>query len=577
VYAKKVGQKTLKILVIFSILLIICSVFILRLVYLNYSHKSHISTIIHKSSTILRGDIITKDGLTLSTSIKTYKIKYNPKYINENKKDTFATLLALYSGENIDFIKSKLNKAKNTTFLEIEYNEYHNYLRLNRIMDNLGIYKTTKGIRQRLEIEEKEKRIFIYSNVLAPYLGYLKKDKLIAKKGIESKYNNELENKNTYDIKYQRDVAFNPILNGNFKKLTKKHKNNIHLNILIKLQIYTEQILDKMKADLKADEIIASVIDSKTGKIITIASSNRLNPEFIRKGENISYLDIRALEYAFEPGSVMKPIILSFLLESKQLNKNTIFNGHEGIYKLGKRTIRDDHPAKWISAENAIIHSSNIALAQMGIMLKPKLFFYALDKFGFGRASGVDIGYEAKGITPSIKNLNREIRRATLSYGYGIQATFIQILKAYNVFNNKGIFLEPKIVNYISNQQGEIIKIKSKTNNQILSLKTTQTIKNILIKTVKKGTARGTNINGLEIGGKTGTARVVKDGVYIKEYISSFFGFANDTNNSYTIGVSVFNPKKTFYASQTAVPTFKKIVNLLVKEKLLIKEINTTN
>ena len=568
---KKVGQKTLKILVIFSILLIICVVFVLRIFYLNFSHKSNTSTIIRQSKAILRGDIITKDGFTLATSVKNYKIKYNPKHINPDKKDTFATLLSLYSGENIDVIKSKLNKNKNVTFLEIDYDEYHDYLRLNRIMDNLGVYKSTKGIRQRLEIEEKEKRVFTYGGVLSPYLGYLKKDNLKALKGIENKYNTELNTQNSYSIEHQRDVSFNPILNGNFKNKTKKHNNNIHLNISMSLQIKIEQILDKAKNDLQADDIIASVMDSKTGKIISIASSNRINPEFIRK-EEIPYLSIRALEYAFEPGSVMKPIILSFLLESKQIKKNTIFNGHNGTYKLGTRTIRDDHPDKWISAENAIIHSSNIVLAQMGIMLDPKLFFYALNRFGFGKRSGVDIGYESSGIMPLMKELKRKSRRATISYGYGLQTTFMQVLRAYNVFNNKGILLEPKIVDYISNEKGDTIKIKSESNKQIISLKTNEIIKKILIKTVKKGTGRGTDIEGLEIGGKTGTARVFKDGAYAKEYISSFFGFANDGNSSYTIGVSVFNPKKTFYASKTAVPAFKSVVDLLVKRGFLKKD-----
>ena len=565
---KEVGQKTKKILVIFSILIVICLVFILRLFYLTFSYKSHTSTIVKKSDIVLRGDILTKDGFMLSTSVKTYKIIYNPKHINPNKKDTFATLLSLYSGENIEIIKSKLNGTNNIIFLEIEYGEYHDFLRLNRIMDNLGVYKTTKGLRYKLDIKEKEKRVFIYGNVLSPYLGYLKKDTLKSLKGIEYMYDAELKSESNHIVKYQRDVSSNAIFNDNFETFTNKHKNSIHLNILMQLQIKIEQMLDKMKEKVEADEIIASVMDSKTGKIISIASSNRLNPEFIKKDE-IPYLNIRALEYAFEPGSVMKPITLAFLLESKQTTKDAIFNGFNGVYTLGGRTIRDDHPGQWMSAENAIIHSSNIVLAQMGILLDPKLFFYALNKFGFGRITNTDIGFESKGVMPSIQDLNREARRATVSYGYGIQATFMQILKAYNVFNNKGIFLEPKIVNYISNEKGRKLKIKTQTKQQILSLETNEIIKKILIKTVQKGTGRGTYINGLEIGGKTGTARVFKDGKYVREYISSFFGFANDGNNSYTIGVSAFNPKTTFYSSLTAVPTFKNIVEILINEKLL--------
>ena len=96
-------------------------------------------------------------------------------------------------------------------------------------------------------------------------------------------------------------------------------------------------------------------------------------------------------------------------------------------------------------------------------------------------------------------------------------------------------------------------------------------IKRMLIKTVQEGTGVAAKIDGLEIGGKTGTAQIARGGKYLKKYISSFFGFVNDGKNSYTIGVTVMNPISTgkywyyHYASWSAVPVFKEIVNNLVK------------
>ena len=108
-------------------------------------------------------------------------------------------------------------------------------------------------------------------------------------------------------------------------------------------------------------------------------------------------------------------------------------------------------------------------------------------------------------------------------------------------------------------------------NKRVISKETANEIKRLLIKTVDSGTGRASKIEGLEIGGKTGTAQIARGGKYLKKYISSFFGFVNDGKNSYTIGVTVRNPISTgkhwyyHYASWSAVPVFKEIVNNLVK------------
>ena len=135
-------------------------------------------------------------------------------------------------------------------------------------------------------------------------------------------------------------------------------------------------------------------------------------------------------------------------------------------------------------------------------------------------------------------------------------------MKAYTVFNNGGRFSIPQIVD---------VKIKP-SQEQIIKEQTAKIMKKLLIQTVEEGTGKKARIDGLEIGGKTGTANMVKGGKYQRKYMSSFFGFANDNqNNKYTIGVTVNNPINTgkywyyYYASHSAVPVFKELVATLVK------------
>lgn len=198
-----------------------------------------------------------------------------------------------------------------------------------------------------------------------------------------------------------------------------------------------------------------------------------------------------------------------------------------------------------------------------------------MKKFGFLNKTGVELPYERIGIFPSLNQLSAfenqgkdNVFKATVSYGQGMTATFIQLLKAYTVFNNNGEIVTPRLTNY-----------NKITSEKIITKSTSNKIKDLLIKTVEEGTGSNTYIKGLEIGGKTGTAQIAQNGYYQKKYISSFFGFANDKDKSYTIGVTVFNPNSKgekyyqYYASQSAVPVFKEVVNILLKLNYLNKSI----
>jgi cell division protein FtsI (penicillin-binding protein 3) len=129
--------------------------------------------------------------------------------------------------------------------------------------------------------------------------------------------------------------------------------------------------------------------------------------------------------------------------------------------------------------------------------------------------------------------------------------------------------LTPYIVDELIKANRVIKEPFKKEPVQVLSKDTTNFMRNLLIRTVEEGTGRGAKIDGLEIGGKTGTAQIAGGGTYIKKYISSFIGFVNDDKgNSYTIGVTVINPttdSSSYYASQAAVPIFKETIQNLVK------------
>ena len=535
------------------------------------------------TSKAMRGNIISADGFTIASTSKLYKAVVNTYYIDPQKKELFIQLFSIYSGIDPKKVKKTLKRKKGVVVLSYTISQKRaQYLK--KLGRELRRYKVfiprvnakngTKSIHGLSIIESGESRVYPYNKLLTPVIGYTHKveedgyTKIKGVKGIEKRFEAELESRVDELSQGRRDVNSYIILNK--KSFTKQQVNglDILLNIPISLQIRIEKMLDMMKQDLDAKEIMVAVMESTSGKVIALASSNRYTPKAIRKSDYPS-LNAGMIEYSFEPGSVIKTITFSLLLDKDRINPYDLVNGHNGRYKIGRKTITDEHQFDWLSAENVIVHSSNIGMAQLAQKLSGVEFHEGLKAFGFTKYSTPDLIYEKVGSIPNPRRLNSEIYKATLSYGYGMRANLMQLLRAYSVFNNNGKITTPQIINSFIDEYGQKIPIPQEEHSQVIKASTAQRVKKVLIKTVNKGTGIKAITKGLEIGGKTGTAHKVEKGQYVKKYNTAFFGFANDATHKYTMGVVVIEPKKSQFAAQTAVPVFKNMIDILVNEAYL--------
>ena len=563
------------------------------------------STIIHDRA--LRGDIISKDGYTLSTSSKTYIATIFTQSINPDKKKLLTKLLSIYTGiDEKEFIK-KIETHKGYTVLarHIDANSASRLKLLAyklRIMKVFIASKASNGadVLYGLDIiESGERRSFPLLGTLSPVLGYTKltddgKYRIVnGVKGLEKRYDKLLNsNKNGY-LKGKRDVGRTVILNKSSVRKLREDGMNLHLNIPLKLQRRVELMLDDIKRVTNADEIIAGIMESSSGKVVALASSERYNPGFKRKEDRYK-LNPKFGEFLYEPGSVIKPITLSIALEHHRITPDTWIDTKGGRLKISKRhTITDDEVFDSQTATDIIVHSSNVGISKIVWRLSGEEFHDGLKKFGLSTLSGLDLSRELKGSIRTAKELSNKANRANQSYGYSMMATFTQLWKAYSSFNNGGVAVTPQIVDYLQDADGKKIFIKPNIKNLTpLSKTNANKMKKILKKVVTDGTGKAALYTGLEIGGKTGTAHIVKNGHYINRYNSSFFGFANDNKgNKYTIGVLAMGLTKHnhHFASQSAVPVFSASVDSLVelgylkpnlsaidKEKLITKRKRAT-
>lgn len=576
-------NKSKKILLLY---LFISSLFFIFLgaIFFTIIKPRHIPSLYTEtSSRAYRGDIISADGFHLATTQKLYKAVVNTRYIDADKKELFIKLFSIYSGISKETIKNKLNKREGVIVLSYNISEKRaQYLKkLSFELRRYRVFKELKNPRTGLLsihglsiIESGESRIYPYGDLLTPVIGYPHKieedgyTKIKGVKGLEKKFNAELSPRKDELQRGPRDVNNYIILNKKSYTKTAINGVDIKLTIPVALQIKMERMLDQMKIQLEAKQVMLGIINMKTSNLITLASSNRFLPKRIRRSD-YPYLRTSMIEYSFEPGSVIKPITFALLLDKKLINPYDLVNGHNGRFKIGKKTITDEHRFSWLSAENVIVHSSNIGIAQLAQRISGYEFNKGLQKFGFGSKSILDLDNERIGSIPSAHRLENEIYKATCSYGYGIRVNLMQLLKAYTVFNNNGKMLTPKLIDSFIDTNQKVIKIPTQQQIQVIRSATAQRVKAVLIKTVQKGTGKKAIIKGLEIGGKTGTAHIVEKGKYVKKYNTAFIGFANDTKNKYTIGVIVIQPQSSQFASKTAVPTFKKAVEILIEDGYL--------
>ncbi|HEF2186215.1 TPA: penicillin-binding protein 2 [Campylobacter coli] len=550
-------------------------------------------------SLALRGNIITKDNFTITSSRQIYRAEIDLRSINKDKFDLFLKLFQIYSGisdDEIADIKKRIQKQKKRSYHFILSqnldSKQASYLRdLAKKLYIQGFFKAFTNNLGKVEtrglsiIEHEEDRIYMSKDALTPAIGYTKMVldpqsgilKNVGVKGLEKYYDDCLSPLQNEKIQGLKDIGGNIILNLNSLQQKKIDGCLLYLNISLKLQKSIEKAIDGRNEDLKANEIIVGVMDSKTGQILALASSRRYDPQ--NRGKDLSVLNASAIEYGYEAGSVIKPFIFTTALRLGKLKTDEVINTYGGAYKLGRFTIRDDHKMDQMTMEEVIRYSSNIGMIQIAKRLSNLEIIAGLKIFKFGEKSGIDLPYEQKGEIPNSKRL-RDIEKSVLSYGYGLKTTFIQLLAAYNVFNNNGVYITPHLAEKFY-QDGRFVSLEEDIKKEvILTPQAAQTMQKILIDVIEKGTGKKAITQGIIVGGKTGTARIAeRQGYTSNRYNASFFGFANDTKHNYTIGVLVRNSTKpySYYAAQSALPMFKDVVDILINEDFLTPIITENN
>lgn len=335
---------------------------------------------------------------------------------------------------------------------------------------------------------------------------------------------------------------------------------DITLSIDSELQQVVAERLDAAVEHCQAKGGYVLVIDPETGDILAMANSPSFDPIWYDRKESIANHRNHATADGIEPGSTIKAFIVAAALEDGAYGPNTPIDCHMGTWMLQGKPITDHEGFGVLPLIDTFVHSSNIAMAQVGLRLGPEKLYHYLRRFGFAERTGIGLG-ESPG---SLKRPEKWSGRtaATVAFGYEIRVSPIQMAMAYAALANKGILMKPRLVRGVADVNGKMCEIPPQEVRRAVSEKTAATVLDFMKKTVEEGTARKGAVDWCAVGGKTGTARKYdkESGGYVSKYYASFVGVAPIDHPRLLCYAVIDEPKGEIYGGSTAAPLFREIL-----------------
>ena len=295
--------------------------------------------------------------------------------------------------------------------------------------------------------------------------------------------------------------------------------------------------------------VVVVVAEPKTGKILALSS---------RRADSMTKTD-DAVSWFYEPGSTFKPVVAIAALQTGAITPKTKINCENGAFKLEGKTIKDHYPSGELTYDEILMRSSNIGATKMAMLLKDPVYYDYVRRFGFGEKTGIAIPGEIQGIVNPPSKWD-PLTKARMAFGQSVAVTPLQLAMAYGALANGGLLMKP----VVGNEKPVVVR-------QVCSSRSANLVKNALKNTVTdQGTAPLARVDGVTVGGKTGTAQAIAPagGYYADRYTTSFAGLFPVKDPKYVVVVvvddPVLKPEKN-YGGLVAAPIFSSIASQISK------------
>ncbi len=326
---------------------------------------------------------------------------------------------------------------------------------------------------------------------------------------------------------------------------------DLALSIDARLQYIAHRELKAAVAEHKARSGSLVLMDARTGEVLAMSNQPAFNPN--SRGKVLPDISRnRAITDLFEPGSTMKPMAVACALELGLTHPNTVINTNGGMMHVGSNVVKDVHSYGSMDVTKILQKSSNVGVSKIALAVPPRKFWAFYHNLGFGQPLETHFPGEAKGRLSDYHGWSA-FEQATLSFGYGVSTSVLQLTRAYTALANDGLMPMTSLTRL--DQPADA--------HQIMSAKTASTIRGMLEKVVsKEGTAIQAAVPGYRVAGKTGTVKKLSArGYTASKYNAVFAGIAPATNPRLVMVVMIDEPSAgEYYGGVVAAPVFSRVM-----------------
>ena len=541
------------IIIVFMFVLIIGKVFYIQVI--DYKKLNTLANNLWSRNLPIeadRGLITTIDGEIIADNLTTVSLVFIPNQIDKTKKEEISKQISEILNCDISAIKEHIYKNSSIERVHPEGRRltYEQADAIDKLKID-GVY-----------LVKESKRIYPYDLLLCHVLGYVGIDNQ-GLSGLELQYDKYLTGA-AGSIKYYSDAKGNKLsMAENYEKPTSGM--NIELTINYDIQKSVERELDNAITKYKADGGWIIAMNPNNGEILAMASRPGFDPNNYKKYSIEEINRNLAIWASYEPGSTFKIITLSSAIEEGKVDliKDMFFDGG-AVTVDGARIKCWKHGGHGSQTFLEVVQNScNPGFVELGRRLGTETLFKYINNYGFGEKTKIDLNGEGKGILFSLSKVG-PVELATTSFGQGVSVTALQQITAVSAAINGGTLYTPYIVKRITEPETNniILENSPKKVRQVISEKTSETVRMALESVVALGTGRNAYIENYRVGGKTGTAQKVNNGAYmVGNYITSFIGFLPADKPQIILYVAIDNPKGiTAYGGTVAAPIFKTIM-----------------
>jgi cell division protein FtsI/penicillin-binding protein 2 len=511
-----------------------------------------------------RGKILDRNKKVLADVIPSYDIYILPQKLTEI--DQYLPRITDYLSLDHDSLKSYLLRTKATFF----------WLKRHCTPEEMKLIKSLKL--PALGYIKTQSRYYPETKLGAQVLGFVGIDNQ-GLGGLEYLYDQRLKG-TPGKIYMEGDPKGFPIMSGKLTRTPQYDGYHLVTTLDTFIQFSAQHHLSEGVSLNLAEKGQVIVMNPKTGEILAMAAYPSFNPNHwedfpSRYRKNGTIVDV------YEPGSIFKPVTIASALDAELVTPGTTLDVPETL-QVYDRIISEAHRREATESSqktvtDILVESLNVGTTLLAQKLGEARQYHYISKFGFGQKTNIGLPAESAGISRSPSSWSK-VDTAMISFGQGIAVTSLQMIGAIASIANKGQYMQPHVVKYVSNsdfstQKSHPITVK----RQVIHPKIAQQVTEMMTAVVSSGTATSVQIPGYPIAGKTGTAQKAKlsgKGYEAGKYIASFVGFFPVDDPQFIILVSVDSPQKSIWGSRVAGPIFKNIATDLIQYARIPPQIN---